>query len=151
MNSLCWRYVLVCVLAFAIPFQAIAASGFLTCGPGHNRLQGLSSFLDATPRTIHRQAPQAKEHHPGMAGHGASHQVYADLPADDSSSLGSMHKSAQSKCQSCAPCCTGTVLVGEFSFVLEPSSFPPDFPPVQPLYAPLRAGSLERPPRSILA
>jgi hypothetical protein len=156
MKKITWRVFLTFMLIVAIPFQAIASTRMLVCGPSHHRMLAPASQPKAVSETARHHAAPAIDHgrtyvHDHTSIHEPStSQASSDVPTDDSSTLSSVHQSAQSKCNSCAPCCTASALVSEFSVQLDTSALNSDFPAVPPLHWPASIGSLDRPPRSIL-
>lgn len=151
-----WRAFFACVLIFAIPFQAIASTRTLACGPSHHRMLGSTPQPAGTSESAHHHSSNYGTHDRGNAHESALPQSSSDIASrevssDDASSLSSVHHSAQSKCNSCAPCCTGLVLVGEFAIHIDNSALDADFPAVQPLHWPAHSSTFDRPPRNIAA
>jgi hypothetical protein len=165
MSNFTWRVFLTFMLIVAIPFQAIASTRMLVCGPSHHRMFVPASQPEAVSETTHHHATPVIDHartharthdHTNNHDHTSVHApstspAFSEVPTEDSSTLTSVHQSAQSKCNSCAPCCTASALVSEFSVHLDNSALNSDFPAVPPLHWPSRIGSLDRPPRSICA
>jgi hypothetical protein len=89
-----FKLVLVCLLALALPLQAVAAASMLHCGPSHGRMQ-------AQAGAGHGHHAQTPAHGDGATGHHAS----AD-PADPAqfADLG------QFKCSACGACCFAAAL-----------------------------------------
>ena len=137
------RFLLACVLAFAIPLQAIASTRMLACGPNHHRISNPGM---QTAKSVEILNPQAVAAH--MHEHGVSHCV--EPGSDEPPSWNSAHQGGQSKCNSCAPCCTATALISEMEVLLEISLLNMDFPAVLPLQWPALVNTLERPPRARL-
>lgn len=137
MRSL-WRFVLVWLMALAIPVQGVAAVGMLHCAaaPAHQA------------HTLH-DGHHDGHHHAGgdQAQVGDQAEVGDDAglsPADDGHTLGH-------KCSACAACCAGLGLpahVAEFGSpgVAQAIALPPGAAP-----ASIVPGRLDRPPRPTLA
>lgn len=147
MHRTTWRSLLAFALLIAIPFQAIASTGMLACGPDHHRMLNVSPLSDVSaqvpPAVSLSNSDSAAAHNHASA----QPQAISDVSSDDAASLGLVEHSSHSKCNSGAPCCTASALISENALVLDGSSLGIDFPAVQPLHWPWRVTTLERPPR----
>ena len=137
------RFLLACVLMFSIPLQVIASTRLLACGQNHHRISTLAVQTTKSLESLRLQAEAAN-----MLDHGIAHCV--EPGSDEPPSWNSPQQGTQSKCNSCAPCCTVSALVSEIGVFLENSLLNMDFPAVLPLQWPALVGTPERPPRSIL-
>ncbi|MGZ3181014.1 MAG: hypothetical protein ACXU8N_01120 [Telluria sp.] len=114
------KFLLVCLLLLAVPFQGAAAAGMLPCAGGH-----------------HVPAPASASKHPGA--HAAHHAC----------SRASAHQDSNHRCGSCAACSAGIALAPHpfvppaviearaRAIVFAPGYIPDVTPP-----------ALERPPRA---
>jgi hypothetical protein len=130
------RFVLLCLMAVALPVQGFAATGALHCGAMHQRMQAANA---------HHHDDGADHHH----AHAGASQAKAspDAGPDD----GAARVGGAFKCSACAACCVGLGLpAGTPNVPQGPSEqFAP--PRAMPSDAAFLTGGLDRPPRLVLA
>jgi len=159
MHSL-WRFVLVWLMALAIPVQGVAAAGMLHCdaspaqpqqGAAHAHVHaGHSHAGDVHAGDAHAGDAHAGGAHAGGAHAGDAHAsdaqgaAAADDPADDTNAFGH-------KCSACAACCAGLAIPAQAAEFSSPivASFAALPPGAAPAFFVL--GRLDRPPRPTLA
>ncbi len=135
MRSL-WRFLLLCLMAVALPVQGFAAAGAVHCAAMHERMQpaGDHHAADAADAGEHHHA-QAADHHPQGADHHAA---------------GEAGRKA-GKCSACAACCAALALPAP-ALLLPPlkADGAPSVVIADAVVAFLTSGP-ERPPRTPLA
>jgi hypothetical protein len=133
------KILLIWMLAFALPAQALGSVIKLSCGPTHH----VAVPAAVSGHTQHEMADHAAHHHEFAAS--ANHGEAAADPVDDST----QYKSAT--CSACATCCASAAVVRSDlswmpgyrnSFIFVPSPF-------LSFIGHVPAG-LERPPRSFV-
>ena len=127
------RFLVMCLLALAIPLQGMAAVSQLFC-------HGTVSSVTQT-RVDHSHHEAADHQHPHDQTQASDHQA----------SKAELAKSVNHQCSTCAQCCFGTaVLPTPISLVVNPktSTFVATSNVLLGTFYPL---NLERPPRSFLA
>ncbi len=129
------RFLVMCLLALAIPLQGMAAVSQLFC-------HGTVSSVTQT-RVDHSHHEAADHHH--------QHDQAQAQASDHQASKTELAKSLNHQCSTCAQCCFGTaVLPTPISLVVNPetSTFVATSNVLLGTFSPL---NLERPPRSFLA
>jgi hypothetical protein len=126
------RFLVMCLLALAIPLQGMAAVTQMFCHVGT-----ASSVAQATVDHSHHQA--------------ADHHHDQTKSSDHQASKAGVTKSLNHKCSTCAQCCFGTALLPTPINLIpgqEASTFVATNTVLLGEFSPL---NLERPPRSFLA
>lgn len=140
--SRAWRLVWLCLLAFAMPLQGMAAAAMVHCESSHERMHA-----EALRGHERHMAPQAAHHHD--ASMQSDDAAGASTPAaNNGDKLSSL---AQHHCSACSACCSAVTLPATWPGL--PAALPvlaPAADPFQPLVAHLTDGP-ERPPRALLA
>ena len=139
------RFVLLCLMAVALPLQGFAATGALHCATMHERMQaGVSHHHDdvADHHEHHDHDRQAHERHGASPANSAT-----EAGADD----GAGRLGGLSKCSACAACCVGIGLpAGAITLPAGPAeSVAAGL--VTRSVAPFLTSGPERPPRVLLA
>lgn len=138
-----------CLLVLAIPVQGFAAAGMLFCGPGHH--------------DSHTRTAGALEHYPGMAmvhshdednASSDGHSDHAHQASEGTSQPGKLNidKLGADKCSVCSACCNAAAALPMAAIALPamaPHASP--LPAESAAFAGFIPGSLERPPRHLLA
>jgi hypothetical protein len=127
------RFLVMCLLALAIPLQGMAAVTQMFC-------HGSGSASSVIQDTVNHSHHQAADHHHDQAK-SSDHQV----------SKSQVAKSLNHKCSTCAQCCFGTAMLPapiNLAFDQEVSTFVATSTVLLGEFSPL---NLERPPRSFLA
>ena len=136
------RFIVVLVLAAALPLQGIAAATLQLCAPPPEAAVPVVTAHHVTVAA--HSSPHATHHQ----HHGASETVR--LPSSDPEHPHAAPV-AESKCSVCAACCAGAALPAssiEFGDAAPEDALLPSFQSPTPAF--LTAG-LERPPRPFLA
>ena len=143
------RFLIVWLMAVALPLQALASVTMLHCGPSHERMQVAEARI--VPDSL---SPHA--HGPGLAAashghHGAA--VSAEPAASLSDAAGQPEKLADPgkfKCSACAACCSTGALPSPALAVPSPAVSPTVFFALVPSVSAVAAAGPDRPPRIIL-
>lgn len=144
------RFLIVWLMAVALPLQALASATMLHCGPSHERMQGSRSSAGADALSPHVHGPSlaaASDDHDvvvASAGHAGSQSADAAQP-DKRADPG------QYKCSACAACCSIGALPSLALAVPSPAVAPTVFFAVVPTVGAFAAAGPERPPRIVLA
>lgn len=132
-----FRFVLLCLMALALPLQGLAATGAVHCAAMHERMQVSAA---------HHHDDNAAHHHEGHAAKSVA------TSADDHRSDDSAPRAGGAfKCSACAACC---VALGLPSGAVTLPQAPADgLTPPMALRAAVAflTGGPERPPRAVLA
>jgi len=130
----CFRFLVMCLLALAIPLQGMATVTQMFC-------HGSGSVSTVTQKTVdHSHHLQAADHHHEQTN-----------PSDHQVSKAEAAQSLNHKCSTCAQCCFGTAMLPapiNPVFSQEASTFVATSTVLLGAFSPL---NLERPPRSFLA
>ncbi|MDP3819879.1 MAG: hypothetical protein Q8R33_00240 [Burkholderiales bacterium] len=144
------RFLIVWLMAVALPLQALASVTMLHCGPSHERMQGARASVAADAVSPHANGPSlaavSHDHDGGVvsAGHAASQSgdaAQSENPADP----------GQYKCSACASCCSIGALPSPALGVPSPAVAPTVFFAVVPTVGVFAAAGPDRPPRIVLA
>lgn len=144
------RFLIVWLMAVALPLQALASVTMLHCGPSHERMQGARSSVEADAVSSHVHgsslAAAAHDHDAGVvsAGHAGSQSADAGQPEKRADP-------GQYKCSACAACCSIGALPSPALAVPSPAVAPTVFFAVIPTVDAFVAAGPERPPRIVLA
>ena len=155
MTKSVWRFLLTCLLLVALPSQGFAAIGMAVCGPSHHgRVSSLSPVSNLDARAAQDPPDQVLHHHAVTSdARDAGGQVgQSTMSSPDTGSSGSTSKTDSNlKCKNCAPCCASAMLTSEVVTPVAISAGKADFPAlvITLTFPPL--GSLDRPPRLLLA
>ena len=147
------RFLLLWLLALALPVQGLASAAMLHCAPSHERMQGLhgdaarvagagaaqSATQSADPLAAHHVAYD-EGRQAVAAGHGAS-DADAGKVGDPRADQGKY------SCSACAACCAAWVLSGRVPGVAAPQFAPTVFAAVTYVADAFAAEGPERPPR----
>lgn len=128
------KFMLVWLIALALPVQALASATMLHCGPSHQRMH--ASQLGA--------APEVSAHHDHAQHQNVSatqHDVKQTAPLAD---LGKY------KCSACAACGSGCALPSSMPVIKAPESGTTVFVVVVPAVEAFAVDGPDRPPRNIL-
>jgi hypothetical protein len=128
------KFLLVWLIALALPVQALASATLLHCGPSHQRVH--AEQLGA--------APEASAHHDHAQHQAASTQAH---DAGQSKSLADLGKY---KCSACAACGSGCALPSRMSVINAPEFSATRFVAVVPAVGAFAVDGPDRPPRSVL-
>ena len=141
------RFLMIALLALAIPVQGVAAATMLYCGPDHGPgTDGVHAHQAAGPAQAH-EAHQAHEGH----GHGVHEHAQPDAQDAGLTQLpGTPDQPAQAKCSVCAACCNAVAISSPVVLPSPPGAEPvPVLKPSTLPYSFITDGP-RRPPRSFL-
>ena len=144
------RFLIVWLLALALPMQAFASATMLHCGPSHERMQ--APHTGAGMQAAHDHGPGASpRHHDDEATSVAGSHEQA-LPAGDGAAQpGKRADLGKYKCSACASCCSMGALLSPVLAVPAASVAPTEFFALVPSVDAFAADGPDRPPRIILA
>ena len=141
------RFVIVWLVALALPVQGIAGATMAHCGPTHARMH--TAQADAGPHA-------AAGHHHGLHDAAAPHHLGAAAADPVDHGAASHHAAAQTdkftelgqyNCSACASCCSVCALLSTFAPLLAPEFAPTVFVAVVPRVATFATDGPDRPPR----
>lgn len=155
MTKSVWRFLLTCLLLAALPSQGFAAMGMAVCGPNHHEgFVSLTLAGSADKRAVQNLPDQASHHH-AMASDGpdAGEQMSRSTPSspEAGSPISTGKTDNHFKCKNCAPCCASAMLTSEVVTPVARSAGKTDFPDLVTTLTFPPPGSLDRPPRLLLA
>lgn len=155
MTKSVWRFLLTCLLLVALPSQGFAATGASVCGPNHHLIfSSPSPVSDSGARALQDLPDRVSHHHAAIsdAHHASGHVEQSGLSSHDPGSIsGTTHVDSNFKCKNCAPCCVNAMLTGDIVTPIARSAGQADFPALITVLTFLPLGSLDRPPRLLLA
>ncbi len=155
MRKSVWRFLLTCLLLVALPSQGFAATGVSVCGPNHHQIfSSLSPVSDLGARTSQELPDKVSHHNAATSGaHDASDYLgQSSISSQDTVSIGSTSKvNSNFKCKNCAPCCVNAMLTSEIVTPIARSAGKADFPALITVLTFPPLGSLDRPPRLLIA
>jgi hypothetical protein len=126
--------VLVWLIAFALPVQALASATMLHCGPGHQRMHAAQMGT----------APGASAHHDHSQHRAASGHEHGAGKTAPLAELGKY------KCSACAACGAGCALPSSMPVIEAPEFGATVFVSVVPAVEAFAVDGPDRPPRSVL-
>lgn len=129
------KFVLVWLIALALPVQALASATMLHCGPGHQRLHAAQMGT----------APAAPGHHDHAQHQGASGQQH------DAGKTAPLADLGKYKCSACAACGSGCALPSSMPVIATPEFGATVFVAVVPEVEAFAIDGPDRPPRNVLA
>ena len=105
------RFVMLWLLALAIPLQGLAAATMVHCGSSHQRMHDAVALA-------HSHAESSAHHHSHRGGHGVDHAVsmadasdhHHEAAADASADPDKYSDLAQYTCSACGACCSVAAL-----------------------------------------
>lgn len=154
MTKSVWRFLLTCLLLVALPSQGFAAIGMALCGPNHHGGVSSLSPVSIDARAAQNPPDQAPHHHAltSDAHDAGGHEGQSAMSSPDTGSAGSTSKAdGNLKCKNCAPCCASAMLTSEVVTPVALSAGKADFPALVTTLTFPPPGSLDRPPRLLLA
>jgi hypothetical protein len=128
------KFLLVWLIALALPVQALASATMLHCGPSHQRMHA-SQMGTAPPASAHRDHAQ--------------HQAAA-APQNDAGQAAPTADLGKYKCSACAACGSGCALPSRMPLVAAPEFGATLFIAVVPAVEAFAVDGPDRPPRNIL-
>ena len=144
------RFMLMWLLALAIPVQGFAAASMLGCGTGHHGAAGGHSHALG----MHQHAIDTPQHSYGVEGDEMAHAIHHQHAVGIQGDTHKAHAgttSSKAPCSACASCCTSAALPAT-PVVFEAMHAPDAFVLLAPhRVASFISGGPERPPRSVLA
>lgn len=143
MRPLC-RFLLLCLMAIALPVQGFAAAGMKHCGPMHDRMQAAMAA-----QAVHHD--DGHVHHHDADGAPQGHDGGADAADHAPAAEKSRAATAAVKCSACAACCVALGLPASALQLPQPPAEGLQPPLVTAEAAAFLTGGLERPPRTVLA
>jgi len=140
-----FMFLMVWLVALALPVQAIASATMAHCGQSHQRMHTAQadSHRQVSPGHDHVGHDGASQHQHDAAEAAASGHDVAQ--ADNFTDLGTY------KCSACASCCSVCALLSTMPQLAAPEFMPAVFAAVVLAVDPFAADGLERPPRIDLA
>ena len=144
------EFVIVWLVALALPVQGIARTTMAHCGPSHARMHTVQPNSDRHALAAHHHGAHAAgspHHHAataGTTGHATAPDHAAALP-DKLTDLGKYN------CSACASCCSVCALSSSFPPIPAPEVAPTVFVTVVPSVAAFTTDGPDRPPRIGLA
>ncbi len=102
------RFFLLWVMMLAIPFQGIAKSAMLHCGPNHSDQAQLYAAVDPVP---HGHADQTGAHEDENSNAAGLISAAADGDADPGSRSADFTKLGKFKCSACVSCCSAVAIL----------------------------------------
>jgi hypothetical protein len=129
------KFVLVWLIALALPVQALASATMLHCGPSHQRMHA---------ERLGAAAPEMSAHHDH-----AQHQA-ASTPEPDAGQAKSLADLGKYKCSACAACGSGCALPSHMPAIATPEFGATVFVAVVPAVEAFAVDSPDRPPRRLL-
>lgn len=155
MTKSVWRFLLTCLLLVALPSQGFAATGASVCGPNHHQIFSSPSLVSELGARTLQDLPDKVSHHNAATSdaHDASDYVgQSSIASQDPGSIGSTtNVNSNFKCKNCAPCCVNAMLTGDIVTPIARSVGQADFPALITVLTFPPLGSLDRPPRLLLA
>jgi hypothetical protein len=128
------KFVLVWLIALALPVQALASATMLHCGPSHQRMHASQMGT----------APHASAHHDH-----SQHQAAA-APQNDAGQPAPMADLGKYKCSACAACGSVCALPSSMLVIASPEFDATVFLAVVPAVEAFAVDGPDRPPRSVL-
>lgn len=128
------KFVLVWLIAVALPVQALASATMLHCGPGHQRVHAAQMGM----------APDVSAHHDH-----SQHQA-ASNPSHDFGKTAPLADLGKYKCSACAACSSGCALPSSMLVIAAPEFGATVFLAVVPAVEAFAVDGPDRPPRSVL-
>jgi hypothetical protein len=128
------KFVLVWLIALALPVQALASATMLHCGPGHQRVHAAQMG----------SAPDVAAHHDHAQHQAASGQQH------DAGKTAALADLGKYKCSACAACGSGCALPSHMPVIEAPEFGATVFLAVVPAVEAFAVGGPDRPPRSVL-
>lgn len=128
------KFVLVWLIALALPVQALASATLLHCGPGHQRVHAAQLGT----------APPASAHHDH-----AQHQA-ASSPEHDAGQTAPLADLGKYKCSACAACGSVCALTSQMPVISAPEFGATVFLTVVPAVEAFAVDGPDRPPRNLL-
>lgn len=128
------KFLLVCLIALALPVQAVASATMLHCGPSHQRMHALQM---------------------GVVSHASVHHDHAQHSATSASQHGAGNTApladlGKYKCSACAACGSGCALIGHMPLIPAPEFGATVFVTVVPAVEVFAVDGPDRPPRKLL-
>ncbi|MEQ1685745.1 MAG: hypothetical protein ABL916_19030 [Burkholderiaceae bacterium] len=127
------KFLLVWLIALALPVQALASATMLHCGPSHQRMHALQMGVEQ----------QAAAHH-----HHAQHQA-ASEPHRDKGQSAPLADLGKYKCSACAACGSGCALPSCMLVIATPEFGATVFVAVVPAVEAFAVDGPDRPPRRL--
>lgn len=128
------KFMLVWLIALALPVQALAGATMLHCGPGHQRVHAAQMGT----------APDVSAHHDHSQHQSASSHEH------DAGKTVSMADLGKYKCSACAACGSACALPSSMPVIEAPEFGATVFLAVVPAVEAFAVDGPDRPPRSVL-
>lgn len=128
------KFMLVWLIALALPVQALAGATMLHCGPGHQRVHAAQMGT----------APDVSAHHDHSQHQSASSHEH------DAGKTASMADLGKYKCSACAACGSACALPSSMPVIEAPEFGATVFLAVVPAVEAFAVDGPDRPPRSVL-
>lgn len=145
------KWLLLCLLALALPLQGMAAAGAHACGPAAHAPSAAATPAggDAPPQAHDPSHHSAPEH--AHAAHASEDTAHVGPPQAEDHPTGHAQPSGgeHHKCSACATCCAGAALpthLNLYTGTAAPAAFVPTQPHAEPGWLPPQP---KRPPRPI--
>lgn len=155
MTKSVWRFLLACLLLIALPFQGFAAIGMAVCGPNHHEGFVSLTLAGSADKRAAQNLPALASHHHAMASDvpdaGEQMSQFSRSSPEAGSPISAGKTDNHFKCKNCAPCCASAMLTGEVVTPVARSAGKTDFPALVTTLTFPPPGSLDRPPRPLLA
>lgn len=148
--SRCFRFVLLWLLALALPVQGLASAAMLHCAGSHERMHGLQGDAGLVAGVVGARVSVDVATHHGAHDHGhptmaAAHDGHDPDPGRKAGDP--LTDQGTYSCSACAACCSACALSGSVTTLATPDFAPTVFAALAYAADAFAAEGPERPPR----